>query len=254
MTAYVGFVELLGGRGNDATGARMQDGTLGAARAARSKRVCRFGRLARMRSLRVVMCADRFGGSFQSSRGRGELEGKDYDFSRLQAGAPKPEDPHIPVNLRRTTLVVSDLDLSLKFYEEGLGMTRIFENRIVYPHSAKDESEAKRVGRLVFLKCNHSFIGVLGLYQYLKPIPRQIPEIKDAGVFHGCTFLMFSSFDSVDDRIERMLKVPGTSLAEEPELMQYPGYAPGSTIFVRKALLRDPDGIFVEINQVLNDF
>jgi hypothetical protein len=69
--------------------------------------------------------------------------------------APVPEGERIPVDLRRTTLVVRDIDRSLPLYRDALGLKVIYDQII------------SGTTRLVLLRANDDFIGVLGLMQRL---------------------------------------------------------------------------------------
>ena len=76
--------------------------------------------------------------------------------------APVPESERIAVDLRRTTLVVRDIDKSLPLYRDALGMKVIYDEVI------------GGVTRLVLLRANDDFVGVLGLMQRLnltEPVP-----------------------------------------------------------------------------------
>ena len=82
------------------------------------------------------------------------------------AAAPVPEADRVPIDLRRTTLVVRDIDNSLALYRDVLGMKVIYDNRIRTPRDAETDAEADRASRLVFLRANDNFIGVLGLLPF----------------------------------------------------------------------------------------
>ena len=49
------------------------------------------------------------------------------------AAAPVPEDERIPLDLRRTTLVVRDIDKSLALYRDALGMKVSYDSHIRTP-------------------------------------------------------------------------------------------------------------------------
>ncbi len=68
-----------------------------------------------------------------------------------------------PLILRRTTLVVRDIEKSLALYQDAIGMEVIYDNIIRRPHKTEEGEEEIR---LVFLKANNSYYGVLGLLEY----------------------------------------------------------------------------------------
>ena len=62
-----------------------------------------------------------------------------------------------------------NMEDSLDFYERGLGMTKIYDKLIINPPDAETIQESDKWRRLVFLRANNEFIGVLGLLEYSKP-------------------------------------------------------------------------------------
>lgn len=87
--------------------------------------------------------------------------------------APIPESERLPVDLRRTTLVVRDIDRSLPLYRDALGLKVIYDQVI------------GGTTRLVLLRANDDFIGVLGLMQRLnltEPPPPPVFRKAQPGV------------------------------------------------------------------------
>ena len=68
-----------------------------------------------------------------------------------------------PLILRRTTLIVRDIEKSLALYKDAIGMEIIYDNIIKRKHPTE---EGDQEIRLVFLKANHAYFGVLGLLEY----------------------------------------------------------------------------------------
>ena len=79
--------------------------------------------------------------------------------------APVADEARIPVDVRRTTLLVNDTDKSLALYRDALGLTVIYDQLIESPM----ENGETRSRRLVLLQANDDFIGVLGLLEYIHP-------------------------------------------------------------------------------------
>jgi hypothetical protein len=80
----------------------------------------------------------------------------------------EPSDPiaaaaEFPLLLRRTTLIVRDIEASLKLYRDGLGMEVIYDQEINRPNSSEDREQRLR---LIFLKASHDYVGVIGLIDY----------------------------------------------------------------------------------------
>ena len=161
-----------------------------------------------------------------------------------------PPDAEIPMDLRRTTLVVDDIDNSLKFYSDALGMTKIYDKIIKDPRDAKNIEESTRWRRLVFLQANNSYVGVLGLLQYIKPDQPKSKRVETP-MQNGSAVLLFNSVDDVRPKIEKAGKVPGARVHDSPVETSYPGYDGKSTIRVIRSVVMDPDGFAVECNQLL---
>ncbi len=159
---------------------------------------------------------------------------------------PVPEAERIPVDLRRTTLVVRDIDASLPLYRDGLGMKVIYDQRIGGGRQP-DGSEKPPTVRLVLLRANDTFIGALGLMQRLDIDPQPAPVFERA--MPGDAILVFNAKD-LDARWPRIKALPGVRVHTEPNRVEYPG-PNGTTIPVMFTAVFDPDGNFIEINQLL---
>ena len=150
--------------------------------------------------------------------------------------APVPESERIPVDLRRTTLVVRDIDKSIPLYRDALGMKVIYDQVI------------GGVTRLVLLRANDDFVGVLGLMQRLN-----LTEPTPPPTFHkakpGEQILVFNLKD-LDERFEKIRTTPNVTVSEPPKRIDYPG-AGGSTIPVMFSAIWDADGNFIELNRIM---
>ena len=65
---------------------------------------------------------------------------------------PVPAAEHIPVDVRRTTLIVRDVDRSLAFYRDALGLKLVYDQMIVRPGRAEDPPGTERKMRLALLR------------------------------------------------------------------------------------------------------
>ena len=86
--------------------------------------------------------------------------------------APVPDGDRVPIDLRRTTLIVRDMENSLRFYRDALGLKVVYDNLIRTPRSAASDAAAERSLRLVFVQANDDFVGIIGLIEYRKPLSR----------------------------------------------------------------------------------
>jgi catechol 2,3-dioxygenase-like lactoylglutathione lyase family enzyme len=165
----------------------------------------------------------------------------------LQA-APIPDAERSPVDVRRTTLVVRDIDASLPFYRDALGLKLVYDEKI---GGGKDKS-GKTVPpsvRLVLLRANDDFIGAIGLMQRLNTLtPPAPPMFQKAQV--GNAILVINVAD-LDTRFERIRATPGVKVAEEPQRVDYPAPSGKGRIPVLFSAVWDADGNFIELNKLL---
>lgn len=160
--------------------------------------------------------------------------------------SPVDDEQRTPIDLRRTTLVVADIDRSLAFYRDALGMVVTYDRMIVTPRGASRD-EAEFVRRLVLLRANDDYIGIIGLLQYIKPKNPRV-DLKGAAYREGTAVLVFNTTE-LEQSFARAREVPGVVVLDEPELVNYPSYAGESAITVLISAMQDPDGFTVELNQ-----
>lgn len=152
------------------------------------------------------------------------------------SAAPVPDSERIPVDLRRTTLVVRDIDRSLPLYRDALGL------RVIYDQVIGGTT------RLVLLRANDDFVGVLGLMQRLNltdPVPP--PAFRKA---QPGEHIMVFNIEDLETRFERIRSTPNVTIAETPRRIDYPGPG-GSTIPVMFSAIWDADGNFIELNRIM---
>ena len=165
--------------------------------------------------------------------------------------APVADDERLPIDLRRTTLIVREIDASLAFYRDALGMEVIYDNAIRTPRSATSDAEAQRASRLVFLRANDDFVGIIGLLQYTKPV-RPAHDQGDEPFSTGSIVLLFNTRD-LDATFAKARQVRGVRVMYEPSRREYPSYDGEGVIPVMVSVLIDPDGFVIELNQLLID-
>jgi len=169
--------------------------------------------------------------------------------ARPLLAAPVAQNERIPVDVRRTTLIVRDVDRSLAFYRDALGMKVVYDREIVRPGRENDPPGTQRKMRLALLRANDDFVGVVGLLEYTSPrLPDMPNEAERPGI--GEVILVINASD-LDQRFERVRATPGVRVASEPQLTDYPSPDGKGTIPVRVSAVWDPDGYFIELNQLL---
>ncbi len=164
--------------------------------------------------------------------------------------APVPTADQVQVDLRRTTLVVADMEASLKFYRDALGMSVSYDKMIRTPREAKDDASAERSLRLVFLRANDDYIGMLGLMEYVKPVRTPRPAKTTDTLDPGDIVLVFNT-KGLQAKFDKA-KAMGVKVDEAPHPTSYPAYSGKGVINVMFSAFYDPDGNYVELNEVLD--
>lgn len=160
----------------------------------------------------------------------------------------QPKD--FPLVLRRTTLIVRDVETSLSLYRDALGMEVIYDNLLKRPR--KDGKEGEQTLRLVFLKATHEFYGVLGLLEYYYGEDIEEKPVRKEGFTAQNIVLLFNSHD-VKTKFTKIKQISGIEVVDELNYVEYPGYDGKSKIKVLVSTFYDPDGFLVEFNELLDD-
>jgi catechol 2,3-dioxygenase-like lactoylglutathione lyase family enzyme len=161
---------------------------------------------------------------------------------------PVPENERLPIDVRRTTLLVRDIDKSLPLYRDALGLKVVYDQKIGGGKD-KDGKVTPPTVRLVLLRANDTFVGVLGLMQRLDdPNPKPVENKRPMA---GDVIVVINAKD-LDERFAKIKAVPGVTVKTAPERVEYPK-AGGGVIPVLFSAVYDPDGFFIEINKILGD-
>jgi catechol 2,3-dioxygenase-like lactoylglutathione lyase family enzyme len=164
--------------------------------------------------------------------------------------APTAELARNPLDLRRTTLIVRDIDRSLALYRDALGMTVEYDQELTSPGLNRARSDGVNRSRLVLLKANDGYIGMLGLWQFLDQTKYDKRDADAADFTPGEIVLLFNA-QNLDEIYPKAVAVKGVNVVSAPHLRKYP--SPAGDIEVRVSMLVDPDGHTVELNQLLRD-
>ena len=163
--------------------------------------------------------------------------------------APVSEAQRVPIDLRRTTLIVRDMETSLRFYRDVLGLEVAYDQIIRTPRDAVSDAAAERSLRLVLLQANDDFIGMIGIIQYLKPV-KPVPA-KPAEPFSIGSMVFVFNVQDAAAKFAAARELPGVRVIDEPTKTSYPGYGGKGVIPVLVSTLTDPDGYAIELNQLL---
>jgi catechol 2,3-dioxygenase-like lactoylglutathione lyase family enzyme len=161
--------------------------------------------------------------------------------------APVPEAERIPVDIRRTTFVVRDIDKSLPFYRDALGLKVVYDQLIGGGVDADGKPRAPSV-RLVLLRANDDFIGALGLMQRLNPAAPPPPPVFQKA--QAGQMIMVINVADLDTRWARIEATPHIVVETKPTRVEYPRPG-GGVIPVIFSAVWDPDGNYIELNKLL---
>ena len=156
---------------------------------------------------------------------------------------------HLPTDVRRATIIVRDMETSLRLYRDVVGMQVNYDTVVETSGVALPAGTPGAKARLVLLNANDPFVGWIGLMQWTDPpLPDPGPYPKRMGP-GGVVIVM--NTDDVEGRCAAAKKVPGVTFTAEPRLQVYPGRNGGPPIRVMGCNFFDPDGILIEMNQIL---
>ena len=160
---------------------------------------------------------------------------------------PVPAAERGPVDIRRTTFVVRDIDKSLPLYRDALGLKLIYDQPIGGGVDKDGKALAPNV-RLVLLRANDSFIGALGLMQRLQPA-QPVPPPVHAKAGPGQMIMVINVAD-LDTRWARIAATPHIKVETPPTRIDYPQPG-GGVIPVLFSAIWDADGNYIELNKLL---
>lgn len=179
--------------------------------------------------------------------------------SQAQAQAPATPSPanavaapteRVPIDIRRTTIIVRDIDRSLKLYRDALGMKVNYDAPMSVSGPAFTQGGAPRPIRLVLLNANDPWIGWIGLLQYTDAPDRPaVPAPQHLGP--GSHILVTAVADATA-ACAAAGAAPGVRMIVPPKIAEYPSRTPGGPpIRVLGCQFFDADGAYLELNQTL---
>ena len=147
--------------------------------------------------------------------------------------------------LRRTTLMVRNAEVAAHWYETVFGMTRWMDTPFTLSGAQLAAGKKGDQTRLIIMKCEHDFIGMLGLLEWTDPEMAAPAELPTQIVFGVPIFVMQAVDCAATVARARAL---GSRIHAEPLAWTVTG-ADGKLIDMIGASLWDLDGYFFEVNQ-----
>jgi catechol 2,3-dioxygenase-like lactoylglutathione lyase family enzyme len=165
------------------------------------------------------------------------------------AGVERPAE-RVPTDIRRVTILVRDMETSLRLYRDVMGLQVNYDQLLTTSGVALPAGVPGNKVRLVLLNGNDPWIGWIGLMEYLDP-PLPDPGAPPTRLGIGGHVLVTNT-DDAEKRCAMARAVPGVRFTAEARLQTYPGRAGGPPIRVMGCNFFDPDGTFIELNQILD--
>jgi catechol 2,3-dioxygenase-like lactoylglutathione lyase family enzyme len=165
-----------------------------------------------------------------------------------KAAAGVAASTDVPTDIRRLTIIVRDIDASLKLYRDVLGLKVNYDTVVEMSGVALPAGEPGAKARLVLLNGNDPWIGWIGMLQWLDPPLPATQHPTRLGI--GGHVLVTNTDDAVQ-RCAMAKAVPGVTFTAEARLQVYPGRNGAPDIRVMGCNFFDPDGLLIELNQIL---
>ena len=150
--------------------------------------------------------------------------------------------------VKRTTLIIRDMDKAKHWYEYVLGMSAYYDKEFVLSGVGLAAGKEGDKTRLVILKCDDPEIGMIGLLQWLDPV-MPAPDI-DYSVGYGKPTFVVSS-DNARLTHQRAAEL-GSRIHSEPHEWSTLGANDKMKHFIGISFF-DLDGHFFECNQLVSE-
>jgi catechol 2,3-dioxygenase-like lactoylglutathione lyase family enzyme len=171
----------------------------------------------------------------------------------LAAGDPtKITTPteRVPIDIRRTTIIVRDIERSLKLYRDALGMKVNYDARMNVSSPGFAQGGPPRPIRLVLLNANDPWIGWIGLIQYTDNPNR--PRVRVPRVLGPGSHIIVAAVGDAQKVCDAAAATRGVRMMSPPKISEYPPRTAGAPMIrVLGCQFFDADGAYLELNQTL---
>ena len=144
--------------------------------------------------------------------------------------------------VKRTTLVVADIERSLAFYHDLLGMDVFYDGRIGNPGASDVTATPCESLRMVVLQAQGMDVGMIGLMEIHGPREPLAPTQWDRRLKTGEAILVIPT-EEMRALHERMLAT-GVCVVTPPVRVVVPDRPE-----IHEMMVRDPDGVVVNLTQ-----
>jgi len=157
----------------------------------------------------------------------------------------------LPTDVRRASIIVRDMDKSLEFYRDVLGLEVNYDTVVELSGVNLPVGEPGAKARLVLLNGNDPYLGWVGLLHPFDPPLDGTDEPYSTRLGPGSALLVVNT-DDAETACEAATNVEGVTMTGPTRLQVYPGRDGRPDINVRGCNVFDPNGVAVEINQLLD--
>jgi catechol 2,3-dioxygenase-like lactoylglutathione lyase family enzyme len=158
--------------------------------------------------------------------------------------------PSIP-ELKRTTLWVRDIERSLAFYRDVIGLEVLERKELSGPAIASLVGFQDGRLRIAHLGRPGSTAGWIGLYELSEATPPvdSLPPPPKGRIAHGQAAVVFESAEV--DEVVRRLVASGCRLLREPSRYPLPAQGTSPPMALVEAIAFDPDDVLVSVMGVV---
>jgi len=149
-----------------------------------------------------------------------------------------------PPLVKRTTLIVRDVNRSVAFYRDVLGLSVWYDDEIVLSGTGLAAGAKGDRTRLVIMKADDPVIGMIGLLEFTEP---RLPE-SAARTRLGVGDIVFVMQGKDVEAAHRRALAFGARVHAAPHRFEVRG-ADGQMISMTSLSLWDPDDFFIEYNE-----
>ncbi len=147
---------------------------------------------------------------------------------------------HMTAPVKRTTIIVEDMQRSLQFYRDLLGMEVFFQGQIGNPGASELMGMAIAGLHMVVLTVDDSQLGMVGLMEVQDADPPLHAVQRSTRVKTGETILVIPT-DNMRALHDRMI-AEGYAVVTPPTRMEVPNRPE-----IHEMMARDPDGVIINL-------
>jgi catechol 2,3-dioxygenase-like lactoylglutathione lyase family enzyme len=146
--------------------------------------------------------------------------------------------------VKRTTLIVRDIDRSVAFYRDVLGLRVWYDDRITLSGVGLAAGARGDETHLVIMEASDPVVAKIGLLEFTQPRLPEPPRRERLGI--GDVIFVLQGDDA--EGIHRRAVAAGARIHAVPHRYEVRG-ADGTQIVMTSVSLWDPDDYFIEYNQ-----